>query len=609
MHSKKIFIVSTTFVFSFILLWIGHTTLTNAAGLRPYSRSVSIQPTTDSFTAVLSGTNTVSETFKLVSTNPITDGRYGRSVAIYEDTLVVGEDHGVLTTLGTDAMGYLYIHERHAGGFNNWGVTKVITPSDSADGHGLGTALVFDGETLIAGATTANGNANVSGAAYIFERNHGGSNNWGEVAKLVAPDGAYWDRFGWTVAFDGDTAVVGARWHDNARGSAYIYERNMGGPNNWGFVKELTASNRAIGDLFGISVDIDGDTIVVGESDKNLNGTHSGLVHIFERNEGGANNWGEVLQIAPDSPQSNDRFGDTIAIDGNLLAVGTPETDTSRTGKVYLFERNTGGTNNWGQITKITPSDGQPNGRFSTLDIDLKGGTLVVGAGFTDGLVSQSGTAYVYKQDPNAPTQWNETAKLVASDGNAQDEFGISVSFYDDTYVVGAFYDDELCPDNSDCDTGTVYVYAPFHQVYLPTVLSASTTSFPIHIGDPILGRPIAQGETFYTATVAIPDDIPTTGQFFLSADADFISKIGVDDEVAIVLDSDELFVKTFALNGSTIHQEIVEVPRNVMEQMAGQTVSVIYRDVYGQQASASEVWLIWVPEVAKNELLTISNR
>lgn len=598
MYSKKIFIVSTIFVFSFILLWIGHTTLTNAAGLRPYSQTQTTQLTINSPATVLSGTNIVSETFKLISTNPITDGRYGRSVAIYEDTLVVGEDHGVLTTLGTDAMGYLYIHERHADGFNNWGVTKVITPSDGADGHGLGTALVFDGETLIAGATTANGNANVSGAAYIFERNHGGSNNWGEVAKLVAPDGAYWDRFGWTVSFDRDTAVVGARWHDHGPGlgSAYIYERNAGGLNNWGFVKELLPSNPTSADLFGVSVDIDKDTIVVGAADKNLNGTKSGLVYIFERNEGGNNNWGEVLQVAPNSPQANDRFGNTIAIDENLLAVGAPEESMSRTGSVYLFERDSGGTNNWGQIARVTPSDGQPNGRFSSLDIDLRGDTLVVGAPFTNGLVSQSGTAYVYKQDPNNANQWNETAKFVASDGNAQDEFGISVSHYGDTFVVGALYNDTLCPSSSNCDTGSAYIYTPFHQVYLPTILSTSTASFPIHIGDPIPGQPIDQGETFYTATVAIPDSIPTTGQFFLSAHSNQISKIGVDDELAIVLNGNELFAKTFALNGNAIHHEIVEVPRNVMEQMAGQTVSFIYRDVYGQQASASEVWLIWVP-------------
>ena len=598
MHNKRIFIVTTIFVCSFVFLWIGHATFISASGLRPYPQTASNQPTINSITTVLSGTNTVSETFKLTSTNPITDGRYGRSVAIYGDTLVVGEDRGPMASIGTGVMGHLYIHERHAGGFNNWGVTKVITPSDGPDGHGMGTTLAFDGETLIAGAATANGNVNLTGAAYVFERNHGGANNWGEVTKLLAPDGAYNDVFGWAVSLDGDTAVVGARWHNHGPGlgAAYIYERNAGGPNNWGFVKELLPSNPTSVDWFGISVDTNGDTIVVGAAYKNLNGAESGVVYIFDRNAGGTNNWGEVLQIVPNSPQSYDRFGSTLAIDENVLAVGSPETNTTRTGSVYLFEQNSGGTNNWGQIAKITPSDGQPNGRFSSGSIDLHGDTLVVGAAHTDGLVNHSGTAYVFKQNPANLNEWNEVAKLVASDGATDDGFGITVSGFEDTIAVGAYRDDDYCIDDPDCESGSAYIYTPIYQVYLPTVLSTTTASFPIHIGDPIPSQPIDQGDTFYTATVAIPNSIPASGQFFLSAQSDQISKIGVDDELAIVLDGNELFVKTFALNGNTIYHEIVEVPRDVMEQMAGQSVSVIYRDVYGQQASASEVWLIWVP-------------
>jgi hypothetical protein len=152
----------------------------------------------------------------------------------------------------------------------------------------------------------------------------------------------------------------------------------------------------------------------------------------------------------------------------------------------------------------------------------------------------------------------------------------------------------DITPTNN-VDTAVVQIIIP-ESIYLPVIMKPAPNSFPINISDAIATEPIIQGKTFYTTTIFIPSNIPVTGQFFLSADSGYISKIGVDDELAIVLAGNEIFVITFALNGSTIHHEIVEVPRNVVEQMAGQTVSVIYRDVYGQQASASEVWLIWVP-------------
>ena len=920
MNTKRIIIVGINLAFVFAILWIGQSTLTSAANLEAKDTTVS-NPQPNIITGILSGTNIVSETFKLASSFPITDGRYGRSVAIHGDTLVVGEDNGSNASIGSGVVGHLYIHERHAGGTNNWGVTKVLTPSDGPDGHGLGTALAFDGNTLLAGATTANGNATESGAAYIFERNHGGADNWGEVTKLIAPDGAYNDRFGWAVALDGDTAVVGARWHDSGRGSAYIYERNEGGPNNWGFVKEIVASNRVSGDVFGVSVAINENTIFVGASEKNLNGTHTGLVYVFERDEGGTDNWGEVRQIAQDSPLTYDAFGASLATEGNFLAVGAPEGSTSRAGAVYIFERDTGGPNNWGQIDKITPSDGHANGRFSSLGLAMQGGTILVGAHHTDGLVNHSGTAYVFEQDPMNLHQWSETAKLVASDGAMDDEFGITVSLFDNTIAVGSYRDDDYCADDPTCESGSAYIYtdllsipdldviydpstgnlpedfcppwtrletgtpnepviineqlvlstttnndnlwysqtdinfiypiiiegrvrwesgsssnaartpialgvttAPdvgntlyigqdqiflldgylsmgdsavvdtddnFHDyrieidvlgnvqvfydgaltlsgttfnsnathgpaeriiwgdvssfargvsewervahnalvtdpciadvsiskavsdatavpnqpitytltytnngpgiayntiitdvvpqtiinpafsssgplitptisstfvwdvaplspgetglititgiispeltldttivntavihnsaditstndvdtavvavsvpklLYLPLVVKPAPDSFPIQIGEAIAIAPTIPGVTFYTATVVMPSNIPTTGQFFLSAQPDQISPIWVDDELVISLNNNELFTKLFSPNCQPVQAESVAMPREVVAQLAGNSPTFIYRDACGNNVGASTVWLIWVP-------------
>ncbi len=99
-----------------------------------------------------------------------------------------------------------------------------------------------------------------SGSAYIF-REIGGV--WQQIAKLTADDGAPGDIFGLSVSIDGDTAVIGAFFDDDAgvnSGSAYIF-REIGG--NWQQIAKLTAADASAGDGFGTTVSIDGDTAIV----------------------------------------------------------------------------------------------------------------------------------------------------------------------------------------------------------------------------------------------------------------------------------------------------------------------------------------------------------
>ena len=106
-----------------------------------------------------------------------------------------------------------------------------------------------------------------AGSAYVFERNQGGVDNWGEMKKLLAGDRAVGDWFGLTVGVSGDRAIVGASRDDDQggdSGSAYVFEQNQGGVSNWGQVQKLTASDGAAQAAFGISVAISADTIVVG---------------------------------------------------------------------------------------------------------------------------------------------------------------------------------------------------------------------------------------------------------------------------------------------------------------------------------------------------------
>jgi len=150
--------------------------------------------------------------------------------------------------------------------------------------------------------------------------------------------------FGSSVSISGDTITVGSRGDDDAginSGSAFVFDRNQGGANNWGQVAKLTASDAAAGDQFGFSVSISGDTITVGAiSDKDDAGFPSGSAYVFDRNQGGANNWGQVAKLTASPASMGIQFGWSISISGDTITVGAR---AGNPGSAYVFDRNQGG--------------------------------------------------------------------------------------------------------------------------------------------------------------------------------------------------------------------------------------------------------------------------
>ncbi len=258
-------------------------------------------------------------------------------------------------------------------------------------------------------------NGTDSGSAYIFERNAGGSDSWGEVAKLVASDGVAFDNFSTSVAISGDTVLVGSLGDGGngvISGSAYIFERNAGGSDNWGEVAKLIASDGVARDNFGNSVAISGDIVLVGSRGDDDNGTNSGSAYIFERNAGGSDSWGEVAKLVASDGGIGDDFGNRVAISGDIVLVGSTGDDDNgfRSGSAYIFERNAGGSDSWGEVA-------------------ISGDTVLVGS-LGDG------------------------GKLIASDGAARDEFGTSVAISGNTVVAGSIGDDV-----NGSNSGSAYVF------------------------------------------------------------------------------------------------------------------------------------------------------
>jgi len=321
---------------------------------------------------------------------------------------------------------------------------KKLTASDGVRGDVFGSSVAIHGDTAIVGAPFANvGGNSLQGSAYIFQRNQDGTDQWGEVKKLIASDGAAFESFGNSVAIYGDTAIVGAP-DDSigsifSHGSAYVFERNQGGPDNWGEVKKLTASDAAGFDHFGDSVAIYGDTAIMGTPNDDIGSiSNQGSAYVFERNQGGPDNWGQVKKLTASDGAELDNFGLSVAIYGDTAIIGAPLDDivSFEQGSAYVFERNQGGPNNWGQVKKLTASDGSLFDHFGA--VAIYGDTAIIGAsGDTIGISGGQGSAYVLGRNQGGPNNWGEIKKLTASDGAGGELFGFSVAIYRDMSIVG----------------------------------------------------------------------------------------------------------------------------------------------------------------------------
>jgi hypothetical protein len=379
---------------------------------------------------------------------------FGSSVAVDGNLMVVGA-RGYRNT-PTRSLGAAYLYQRDLTG--SWQLIKKLLASDSSESM-FGSSVAISGNTVVVGAPEDPVGTGYygQGSAYIFERNRGGSNNWGETKKLLASDGGRFDNFGNSVAISGNTVVVGAYGNnigDNSdQGSAYIFERNQGGVNTWGQVKRLLAGDGASNDGFGSSVAISGETVVVGASYSN---GYQGSAYIFERDRGGSNNWGRGKKlIAGDGVVSN-WFGYAVAISGKTIVVGAMfDTIGSNgyQGSAYIFERDQGGSNNWGQVKRLIASDGASYDYFGS-SVGISGDTVLVGAASEYDYPNPS-RAFIFTR--NAGGSWIQAKKLFASDRRRYNHkrFGSSVAISGKTVVVGAMWDNI----DGNGDQGSAYIF------------------------------------------------------------------------------------------------------------------------------------------------------
>jgi hypothetical protein len=382
---------------------------------------------------------------KLLADDGAADDEFGRAVSIDGDYVLVGayldDDHGTQS-------GSAYIFGRTRVGW----IQQVKLTADDADVRDrFGCSVSIDGNCALVGAYENDDNGSASGSAYIFKRSDDPNDpNWYRQAKLLADDGAADDQFGRSVSLSGNYAIVGSIGdddHGSSSGAAYIFKREGV---NWTQQAKLTATDAASLDRFGISVSINGSFALIGSYWDDDNGDASGSAYIFRRSDiPGDPNWYQQAKLLPADGAANDEFGRSVSLDGDYALVGSYGDDDngSNSGSAYIFRRD--GTS-WSQQAKLLPADGAANDEFG-LSVSLDGDYTLVGSCGDNDNGDDSGSAYIFRRDG---TSWSQQAKLLAYDGDAGDEFGLSVSSSGSFAIVGSWGDD----DKGD-SSGSVYIF------------------------------------------------------------------------------------------------------------------------------------------------------
>jgi len=423
-----------------------------------------------------SGTSWAQEAYIKASNNDANDS-FGASVSIDVDTIAVGatgEDSGTIAIINgmtsssndnSSASGAAYVYKR----YGNFWIQEAYIKAANANGDNdsnFGHSVSIDGDTLavsaigedsgwdnITNGTSAsdnNSNSN-SGAVYVYKRT---GSTWAQEAYIKASNNDASDSFGASVSLDGDTIVVGATNEDSATtaiingttapdndsssnsGAVYVYKRTG---SNWAQEAYIKASNNSAADLFGYSVSIDNDTLVVGaylessdqrtitngttaaSTDNSMAGT--GAVYVYKRS---GSTWTQQAYIKAVNSNVSDNFGRSVYINNNTLVVGANLEDSSQTtvtngttaasdndksasGAVYVFTRN--GSDIWTQDAYIKASNNDVNDNFGEV-VSIDGDTIALGVQLEDSSQttitngatastnndnSSSGAVYVYK--------------------------------------------------------------------------------------------------------------------------------------------------------------------------------------------------------------------
>lgn len=303
------------------------------------------------------------EQAQLISPEPILNDRFGKSIAVSGNTMLVGASPGA-----EGSPGVVYLFSRNASG--NWGEAGQLRPSDGAEGDGFGAALIIDGDYALVGAP----NHDSTGAVYIFHREADG---WLQVGKLTDGDAVAGDGFGSAMGLSGDHLLIGMPARNGGTGDVTHFHRIDGEWSGQGLLPRRSSERDT---RFGSTIVVSGDRAFVGMPRAN---NRLGAVATYSVSDG---DWQQGNDLAPYEGGRRAEFGSALAMTDDGLWVGTPGSRA-----LYDFR---GTETGFSEVIKISPDD-QPDSRSFGGALAVKGDLAVVGIANNH----SGGNALVYERE------------------------------------------------------------------------------------------------------------------------------------------------------------------------------------------------------------------
>jgi hypothetical protein len=365
---------------------------------------------------------------RLLTTGATAWAKFGTSLARSGDILVSGAPEATINR--ERGAGAVYVFERDGAG-GVWSQRATILPDPTAL-YGFGATLAVDGGTLaVAMPPRRRSGDDYAAGVYVYTRQPDGA--WAATTRLNDPFVSVTSQFGISVAVSGDLIFVGgssaaAWWPDyEGIGRVMIFERDRGGPGNWGHVTTLHESDVAaewvVQEAFGRAVAVDSDHLLVGAPASDVDSNPSGAAYLFRRDATDRDRWQLLARFVPDGVWSwFDRPGASVALSNDTALVGAPGSP----GSAYLFEPNSD-RSTWPQTAVLRPTNAAGGNAFGA-SVALDESAILIGCpGQPIDFVPGQGAAYRFRRSDAHSVDWEPLTVFSASDGKANENFGSAV--------------------------------------------------------------------------------------------------------------------------------------------------------------------------------------
>jgi len=453
---------------------------------------------------------------------------------------------------------------------------QEFVASDGASGDRFATSISISNGIILSGAGFDDDNGLESGSAYVF-RNTGSIGTQTQSVKLLASDGTLDDSLGNSVSISGTSALVGAPHKErNANltaGGAYLFRNLLTATGITTEAVQLEAGNftGTFDERFGSAVSLSGSIGLIGAPGR---GSSSGTAYVFTGLDTATGTVSERIRLVASDGAVLDNFGSAVSVSGATAIVGAGfhDGEADNAGAAYVYrnvDTRNASTGLTSQDVKLIASDAAMNDGMGR-SVSISGTYAVAGAAnnATNGV--GGGSVYLYKNLDTATGEITEDVKLIASDADGGDQFGISTAISGTTVIVGASRDDDR-----GVNAGAAYVF-------LDATLKTGTVTEDLKITSPS-----GQMNDFFGESVALDNGriaVAATGADGVVGDAGKVYSTPLNtlttlNEGSSTRSVDRLYVESRAdwvIGQTTSANEIlVEVGSTMKVQSAGKAIYI----------------------------------